>query len=269
MGKSRFIAPTTLVGLLGVAPAYAADLAPIPVKYREAEKLPWAGLYVGANAGFAWSSDPRTDCTFAGPGLSPCVPNPTAFGVPTGSAFPTVNSAGAEYGLQAGYNWQVANWVLGFEADINKLAAQGNTHFAGVDPGKGPDQLSQRYDWLGTARGRAGITAGSALFYATGGFAYGRTNHEYIYGLGSPANTQTFGLSELRTGWTAGGGAEYAFNQHWSVKAEYLYVHLAASNLNISNLNFVGNFFTGPAGTTILHFNNNLNIVRIGANYRF
>jgi outer membrane immunogenic protein len=102
-----------------------------------------------------------------------------------------------------------------------------------------------------------------------GGFAYGRTNHEYIYGLGSPANTQTFGLSELRTGWTAGGGAEYAFNQHWSVKAEYLYVHLAASNLNISNLNFVGNFFTGPAGTTILHFNNNLNIVRIGANYRF
>ena len=54
----------------------------------------------------------------------------------------------------------------------------------------------------------------------------------------------------------------------WSVKAEYLYVHLAASSLNISTLRFNGNTGT-PTGPTALNFNNNLNIARFGVNYRF
>jgi outer membrane immunogenic protein len=185
-----------------------------------------------------------------------------------GTAFPTPSAKGAEFGLQAGYNWQVGNFVLGIEGDLNKLYAQGLTSFPGVDPAKGPDQLSSRYDWLGTARGRVGVTAGSALFYATGGFAYGRVGHTYIYGTGSPGATQSFGLGENRTGWTVGGGAEYAINQHWSVKAEYLYVHLAASNLDISGLG--ANFFgPNPPGTNFLHYRNDLNIARVGVNYRF
>ena len=252
-----------MVSLLAAPSAFAADLAPLPVKYREAEKLPWAGLYVGANVGYAWSSDPRTDCAFSG--VSPCVVSPPP--LVSGTTFPAVRSSGAEYGVQAGYNWQVANWVMGLEADFNKLDAHGSKQFPGVDPGKGPDQLSARYDWLGTARGRLGVATGPALFYATGGFAYGRVSHQYIYGLGSPANTQFFGSSDDRTGWTLGGGAEYALNRNWSLRAEYLYVHLAASSLNISNLNFIGG--APGAGTSILSFNNNLNIVRIGANYRF
>jgi outer membrane immunogenic protein len=183
------------------------------------------------------------------------------------TVFPAVRSSGVEYGIQAGYNWQVGKLVLGVEADINKLGAQGNTQFAGVDPGKGPDRLSSRYDWLGTARGRVGVTAGSALFYATGGFAYGRVSHGYDYAPGN-STAQTFMSSDNPMGWTVGGGAEYAIDRHWSVKAEYLYVHLAASSLDISGLRYIGNFET-PAGTTMLHFNNNLNIARLGLNYRF
>jgi outer membrane immunogenic protein len=127
MKKSVFLASTSLVGFLVAPSAFAADL---PVKYQESQKLPWAGLYIGVNAGYAWSSDPGTGCSFTG--LSIC---------PT-TSFPGVSASGAEYGIQAGYNWQVANWVFGFETDINKLGAQGNTQFAGIDPGKGPDQLS-------------------------------------------------------------------------------------------------------------------------------
>ena len=174
---------------------------------------------------------------------------------------------GPEYGLQAGYNWQVANYVLGFEADINKLDARGTAQFAGIDPGKGPDQLSARYDWLGTARGRAGVVTGNALFYATGGLAYGRVSHGYNYDLtnGSSNNTAIL-VVRYFGGWTAGGGVEYALDRNWSVKAEYLYVHLPASSLSLTGLNF---------NTSVsrrirrLHFNNNLNIVRLGANYRF
>jgi outer membrane immunogenic protein len=259
MKKPVFLASTSLVGLLAVPSAFAADLpVKAPVKYQESQTLPWAGLYVGVNAGYAWSADPGTGCSFTG--VSPC----------TVTAFPGVNASGAEYGVQAGYNWQVANWVFGFETDINKLGAKGNAQFAGIDPGKGPDQLSSRYDWLGTARGRVGVTGGNALFYATGGLAYGRVSHQYNYDITNGSNNnQIFASSDNPFGWTAGGGVEYALGRNWSVKAEYLYVHLAASSLSLNGL-FFGNAAPGMTATnTTLHFNNNLNIVRLGANYRF
>lgn len=254
MKKSAFLASTSLVGLLVAPPAFAADL---PVKYQESQKLPWAGLYIGVNAGYAWSADPRTDCVFTG--VSPC----------TATAFPGVRASGAEYGIQAGYNWQVANRVFGFETDINKLGAQGSTQFSGIDPGKGPDQLSSRYDWLGTARGRAGVTSGNALFYATGGLAYGRVGHQYNYDVANINGfNQIFNSSGNTVGWTAGGGVEYALGRNWSVKAEYLYVNLPTSGLNLSGLRFAANG-GGIASNTTLRINNNLNIVRLGANFRF
>jgi outer membrane immunogenic protein len=265
MGRSQLFSTTALAGLLAGSSAFGADLAPVP--YKESQKLQWSGFYVGANVGYAWASDPTMTCTSIAVGFaSPCVAPP--FSPPR--QFSAPNPAGAEYGLQAGYNWQVSNFVLGLEADFNKLDARGSSQFPGIDPGKGLDQASSRYDWLGTARGRVGVTNGPALFYATGGFAYGRVNHEYIQGVNDPRR-QVFSLSENRTGWTVGGGAEYALSQHWSLRAEYLYVNLGNSHLDISTVIFGGNG-GGPAplpGTSFQHFNNNLNIVRLGANYRF
>ena len=55
------------------------------------------------------------NCTSIAPGTaSPCL----------GNVFSAPRVAGEEYGIQAGYNWQSANWVFGLEADINKLGAQ-------------------------------------------------------------------------------------------------------------------------------------------------
>jgi outer membrane immunogenic protein len=256
MKKSVLLASTSLVGLLAAPSAFAADLPlKAPVKYQESQKLPWAGFYLGVNAGYAWSSDPATGCTFTTlPTICP------------GTVFPGVKSSGPEFGFQAGYNWQVANWVFGFETDINKLGAQGSAQFPGVDTSKGPDQLSARYDWLGTARGRVGVTGGNALFYATGGLAYGRVSHQYNYDTTNIGNANAlFSTSNESVGWTVGGGAEYAFDRHWSVKAEYLYVHLAASGVNLGGLQTS----TFTVSDSIAKFNNNLNIVRLGANYRF
>src|SRR3954467_7922511 len=81
MRKSRLIGSTTLVGLLAVPPAFAADLS--PVKYRESQKLLWSGFYVGANGGWAESADPRVDCLgapagfFGGPCTTAAFPAPT------------------------------------------------------------------------------------------------------------------------------------------------------------------------------------------------
>lgn len=259
MRRSQLFSTTALASILVGQSAFGADLAPVP--YRESQKLQWSGLYFGANAGYAWASDPTMNCTSIAPGAaSPCV----------GNTFTPPRATGEEYGIQAGYNWQVANWVFGLEADINKLGVHGSSQqFPGIDPGKGPDLASSRYDWLGTARGRVGVTSGPALFYATGGLAYGQVYHEYLQGFATP-NNPSFRMSENRVGWTVGGGAEFAVSQHWSVKAEYLYVNLGNSHLDISGVLFGGNGGTAsPVGTSFQHFNNNLNIVRLGANYRF
>jgi len=255
MKKSIFLASTSLVGLLAAAPSvFAADLSPI--LYKEAQNLPWAGAYLGLNAGYAWASDPRVDCTFVGL-IPPCA----------ATTFQAARPAGGEIGVQAGYNWQVGKWVFGVETDMDYLGVRGTTQFPGVDPAKGPDQTSSRYDWLGTTRGRVGMVTGPVLLYATGGLAYGRVGHDYEAGVGF-TSPQFFSMSQNQVGWTAGGGGEYALDRHWSLKAEYLYVHLAASSLDISSLRFPANGGL-PVGSTMLRFNNNLNIVRIGANYRF
>jgi outer membrane immunogenic protein len=81
------------------------------------------------------------------------------------------------------------------------------------------------------------------MFYLTGGLPYGGVRVE-----------DTFGNDERHTevGWTAGGGIEYAFNNLWSAKLEYLYVGLG---------------HTGFGGGLETHFNEN--IVRVGVNARF
>jgi hypothetical protein len=45
-------------------------------------------------------------------------------------------------------------------------------------------------------------------------------------------------------------------------------VHLAGSNLDISGLRAI-NFGPNPPGTNFLRYHNDLNIARVGVNYRF
>ena len=42
--------------------------------------------------------------------------------------------------------------------------------------------------------------------------------------------------SEIRTGWTAGGGVEWLLDQHWSTKIEYQFVDLGTETVRITAL---------------------------------
>src|SRR5207237_8539461 len=79
-------------------------------------------------------------------------------------------------------------------------------------------EVVHQLDYVGTARGRIGYASGHWLFYATGGFAW--AGERFI-------NTPDVGPDQkhinVRPGWAAGAGVEYAFAPHWSVKLEYLY----------------------------------------------
>ena len=53
------------------------------------------------------------------------------------------------------------------------------------------------------------------------------------------------GLSDVRLGWTAGAGVEYALNQNLSVKAEYLYVDLGSDILVLDDVKFSAHLLRG------------------------
>ena len=110
--------------------------APYPPPLPPQPLLPclWLGPYVGANAGFQWTSNVG--------GLSP---------------------SGVTGGIQAGYNWQNGAFVYGVEADFNLSNA--SARFADY-------QFSN--PWFGTLRGRAGYVVNNVVFvYGTAGHAFG------------------------------------------------------------------------------------------------
>jgi outer membrane immunogenic protein len=65
------------------------------------------------------------------------------------------------------------------------------------------------------------------------------------------------------TGWTAGGGLEYALSGHWLLRAEYLFVDFDG----VSAAGFDTRF--KPPLPLTGHSANELNIVRGGVSYKF
>ena len=242
--------------VLSVGTANAADL-PIGVPVAPPSALiptTWDGPYVGLNVGGRWLND-RISTT----------------ALPTGSTFSgTLNTWGAMGGLQAGYNWQFGNVVAGVEVDANVLGAgstQTNSALGITDSIKSPG-------FLLTVRPRLGWAFDHrTLVYATAGYAFEtvQVNDSVNFGGnfgfgpgGAPGaillNSQLSDVNGRLSGWTAGGGLEYAFSRGVSAKIEYLYVGLGTLNSLVVS--------TSPAipSVTVTHKLSD-NIVRVGVNF--
>src|SRR3954465_10231936 len=97
------------MALAGINTASAADLAARPytkAPLAVATAYNWKGLYVGLNGGYGWAAIGHQDS------LEPVGGFWTVAALGFGST-QTVRPEGGVYGGQIGYNWQVANWVLG------------------------------------------------------------------------------------------------------------------------------------------------------------
>ena len=180
-------------------PAVAADVS-MPVKAPHLQPVfDWTGFYIGAHAGFGRGSSSAvlTD------------PAPTT----TSNSFD-----GMVGGVQAGYNYRLPSGILlGAEADIsfpNYLTS--NSIVSSLATAR--SAVTEQWDYMGTARGRVGYVAGPWLTYATGGLAWAGERF-----LNAPAIGNSEKTLNTRLGWAAGGGVEYAFAPHWSVRLEYLY----------------------------------------------
>jgi outer membrane immunogenic protein len=165
-------------------------LAPIYTKLAIAEeaKLLHGGAYVGITAGVIskGASIKRN---------------------PAPGRFELVNT-NASFGVVGGYNWVFKDrYMLGLEADLS-TAGSG---FSKTDATLGAVKTSANF--VGSLRGRAGVTWNSALFYGTVGLAFSDIST-------TPAGVSSKG--DFKVGLVAGLGIEYAINYDWSARLEGL-----------------------------------------------
>jgi len=205
----------------------------------------WNGFYVGGNMGGGWGSvSSNYEATVL-------LIDPSASG--------SQSMSGAIGGIQAGYDWQSGNWVLGLETDF-QLSSQTSYSVVGIDPVLATitDDHSVQLPWFGTVRARLGFTAANNwLVYATGGFAYGYIEENNT--LNNPLIAASHSL--IQGGWTVGGGIETALTNNWTANFEYLYIDFGDFNDTATS----SNGFT--AATISSHLTDN--VVRVGLNYYF
>ena len=197
--KKYLLASVAALGLVAAGAASAADLpsrkgpiaAPVYVP-----AFSWTGFYVGANAGYGWG-------------------NVNASSAWNGRTVSIGDTDGFIGGGQIGYNYQMGQFVLGLEADL-----QG----ADLSSGNNLGLLNVKTDYFGTVRARVGVAFDRFMPYITGGWAYGNVK----------SSIPAIGFSSDRShtgGYAVGAGLEYAVTNNIIAGVEYLYVDLGEKNI--------------------------------------
>jgi outer membrane immunogenic protein len=246
----------------GLTPAVSSAMAAdMPVKaggyFPPPQAFSWSGFYLGLHAGYNWSSNNwGTSIAFEQPSI-------------TASPFsPKTN--GVLGGVQAGANYQLGSWVVGMEADWAFAHGKGSANGVLIQGGAPAPSIfataTSQIDWVATFAGRAGYAFDLALFYAKGGVAAAEFKDNFAIA-STPPNTPSFidfgTKTNIQVGWVAGGGVEYAFAPNWSGKIEYNYIDLGKSRE-------IFNVFVNTATLTFPEdIHHKLQIVKVGANYRF
>ena len=217
----KILLATTALAMSGIA-ASAADLPsrkgpPIAPAYIPA--FTWTGFYVGINGGYG----------FGGIG-------DTNFGNPNGGFV----------GGTVGYNYQMGQFVVGGEADLDwaDLSAKNTfTNFA---------YNNYHVNAITTERLRLGYAVDRALFYVTGGYA-GVSTHASIT---DNFNGVYASEDSWRSGGVVGGGIEYAFTNNITAKAEFLWAPLQDVT-----------YWAGTPDAETNHLS--VSLARVGVNFKF
>jgi outer membrane immunogenic protein len=202
-----------------------------------------------------------------------------------------IDMTGVTFGGYGGCQVQFGVWVVGAEGDWwgnNKegqaFAVNGPGPF--IVPGTGNIgsgliwSLKER--WYATARGRLGYAVDKWLFYVTGGAAWVKldssefcVNNPNVSLLGAVVGPgQCVGplasavlQSDKRTGWTIGGGVEYALPYNWSIRSEYLFIKIPSYTTFTPGVQNGFGLAGAPTNLTVADINNH--IWRAGLTYRF
>jgi outer membrane immunogenic protein len=259
---------TTALAVAIASQASAADLGTAAPAYTKAPAYArvsnWSGFYIGGNVGYGWGNG-NTD-------ILPSHDNAILFHTSLDG-----NPKGVFGGAQLGYNWQLSSIVAGLEADIQGSGIRGSskaTSLADSSTILSPGTLdtastNSELSWFGTIRGRLGVTVTpDLLLYGTGGLAYGQIKNSANVQIADPPFNDSWpaSISNTKTGWAAGAGAEWMFARNWSAKIEYLHIDLGNSSATATDVVSSGGPFTD---TTKYNWKNQYDTVRAGVNYHF
>ena len=233
-------------------PTYKAPAYVVPV-------WSWSGFYAGVSGGYARLR--ATNIPISGDAA-------TTASQGLGNVPFSLNSPADDgwlIGGQIGFNRQINSLVLGIEADLSYVDGVARSVSTTQGPAVVTTQFSDKLDYFGTIRGRVGLAVDRSLWYATGGLAYGNVKSSAIIfpGPGVVGPTLAGSDSNVRFGWTIGGGIEFALVGRWSVKAEYLHYDLGSEVLNIATVS------GGAPQTATFNHDTKGHIVRVGLNYQF
>src|SRR5579862_7669275 len=235
-------------------PASSADLSMLPLKAPTAAAFSWTSCYAGGQVGGGWESSDVTDPV-------QLVQDSFLFaGATTGVTTVGVNSAGFVGGGQIGCDYQFdPRWVLGIEGAILGSTMKGS-NTVGLPLGNPGDMatVSAKTDFIPSVTVRAGYALDRVLLYAKGGVAWAGDTYDVTGSFtGIP-----FGFEGLdtRTGFTVGGGVEWAFSGPWSLSLEYDYYNFGHGTvLMIDPVN-------APLGLPV-DTKQNIQVVLLGLNF--
>jgi outer membrane immunogenic protein len=209
----------------------------------------WTGFYIGLNVGGQWGHSEDVDHNY------------NFDNKPWG-----YDESGVIAGGQIGYNYQW-NWlVLGVEGDLGYMNLDGR----GTEPGSpGGDTFGKtNSDFYTTIRGRLGFAWGHLLFYGTGGGIGVNVETRVIDDCDTGAcgdERINAGTTNFNWGWTGGGGIEYMFGCHWTIRGEYLRYQLGDQSFS-----GVDSFFGTPGDRHDFKAPGTMgNIFRAALNYKF
>jgi outer membrane immunogenic protein len=249
--------------LVAAGSAHAADLGSRPV-YKAAPVVPpvpafsWTGCYVGAHGGWGWGRhEIKQATTFCSAG--------------TFATAGTIDTSGAIFGGQLGCDYQFAgNFVIGLRGTFAGATLNGD---AIADPASvflnggstNTANIRVRTQWLASITGRLGFSGWvpRTLLYIQGGGAWVREKWDLLdIDTAFGTHDGPFSISQTRTGWTIGGGVEYAIAPNWSLFAEFNHYDFGSKNL-----------FSASGTDSIRSFSmdtkTRIEAVTVGVNYRF
>jgi outer membrane immunogenic protein len=213
--KKHLLTAALFLGALTAASAADFPVTPLPTKVAMPVPIlfSWTGCYIGAEGGGNW-------------GHSEHIAKSGDFGLQTITG--KFDLSGGIAGGTVGCNIQTSNFVLGIENDISWTNKSGSVR--NLLPFDTTSTSSTREKWIDTFRGRFGYTPIERfMVYVTAGVAWARADVSVF----NPA----FGTvtdSQMRAGWVAGLGGEWAA---WSgpfgdvtLKLEWLHADFDAHN---------------------------------------
>ncbi len=148
---------------------------------------------------------------------------------------------GWRIGAELDYDYQIGSFVVGVAGDAFYTWYDGNGAAA-------HSELSSRLFDYETVRGRLGYTFGRWMLFGTGGVAFG--DLEVKNALSGAADRQ------MLTGWTAGGGFEWVWNNELTLRGEVAHIDFnqakfsslstptqeLGANLDLFKIDFISRF---------------------------